>query len=245
MDYSKIALYKALDDLKSLVPEEAIPEMYQHTAKDGTLYIPARPYDNDEEDEDERFYCCTMSWDKAEADKLAADYQALYGAIKRIAEILGTDGTPEDEALPAELQSVWNTYLRDFETGDMDTDPVWEIGERLEIVKDVQKLSARLAAGEELSEYEMELYNSCRDAAVTEEELALYTSYRNAVHADAERRLGDAPANYEIVIRAKRLRRLLALAAPAFISNCEAFLLARAMAVHTCCTKLEVITEVD
>lgn len=74
---------------------------------------------------------------------------------------------------------------------------------------------------------------------------ALYNIYREAIHADAERRVGENVAAYDVVIRAKRLCRLLALGAPKIIVDSEANLFAQAMVIHTYCKEMTIVDDVE
>lgn len=64
-----------------------------------------------------------------------------------------------------------------------------------------------------------------------QEQNTLYTEYKDAIYADAKNRVGDNLAAYDVVIRARRLCRLMALGAPTIIIDNEARLLAQAMVI--------------
>ena len=73
----------------------------------------------------------------------------------------------------------------------------------------------------------------------------IYNAYRDAIHADANHRIGNGIAAYDVVIRAKRLCRLMSLKAPEIIINNEANLLAQAIAIHACCKEMKTVDDVE
>lgn len=67
----------------------------------------------------------------------------------------------------------------------------------------------------------------------------------DAVCAEAEERVGQSPAAYDVIIRARRLCRLMALEAPEIIVQNEANLFAQALVIHTYCREMEVVEDVE
>ena len=66
-----------------------------------------------------------MNWSKTDAEKAIAEYESLYESIKVIATKLESlKSGSDDKCLSSDLQLVWNTYIRDFETGKTDMDSV-------------------------------------------------------------------------------------------------------------------------
>lgn len=214
MNTSKIALYTTSDQVLTISPAEAIREMWEHTDGDGTLYIPEWYHDIGYEG---KIYRCSMDWTKNDVDRIISEYETLYAAICQLAgkgEPLGAGSDTPD--LPADLQNVYDTYLRDFDTDGFDMGLILAIEDKL-------------MAGDE----------------VTEEERALYERYRNAIHAEAASRVGGNLAAYDTVIRAKRLHKLLLLHAPVIVSQNEALLLAEAMVIHAFCKEMETVDSVE
>lgn len=245
MNTSKIALYTNPDETLALTPAESIISMFEHTDKDGTLYIPEWPYDNSS-DEKTRFYKCTMSWNKGDLDEALWHYECDFNALKSIAEkweSISSNATVE--ALPANLQKVWHIYIRDFEIGDIDMDLIMDISNRLETISMIDSTAEKISSGIEVSKEEMSFYNAYKGTAVSEKEEALYSSYRDAVCADAEHRVGENVAAYDVVIRAKRLCKLLALGAPKIIVDNEANLFAQAMVIHAYCKERTIVDDVE
>ena len=244
MNTSKIALYTPSDEYPTFSGSEAIINMFEHTDENGVLFIPEWTYDSNYDEE--TIYKCKMNWSRADAEKTVADFNTLYDAIKAISEKLEdlqSDTAVNDHS--SELQSVWNTYIRDFETGSIDLDQIADISDKFETIALIDSISCKINKGEELSAEDSSYYNEYKDTSVSESEKALYNKYRDAIHKDAERRLGDSLAAYDVIIRAKRLCKLLSLKAPAIIVNNEASLLAQAMVIHNYCVSMETVDDVE
>ena len=244
MNTSKIALYTPSDEYPTFFGSEAIINMFEHTDKSGILFIPEWPYDSNYDEE--AFYKCKMNWSKADAEKAVADYNTLYDAIKAVSEKLGELQSDSNvNYLSPELQSVWNTYIRDFETDSIDLDLITDISDRLETIALIDSISHKVNKGEKLSAEDSSYYSEYKETSVSESEKALYNEYRDAIQNDAKRRLGDSVAAYDVIIRAKRLCKLLSLNAPAIIVKNEASLLAQAMVIHNYCVSMETVDEVE
>ena len=187
-----------------------------------------------------------MNWSKADAEKAVADYNTLYDAMRAVSEKLEelqSDSHVHD--LSPELQSVWNTYICDFETGSIDLDLIANISDRLETIALIDSISHTVNQSEELSGGDSSYDSEYKDTSVSESEKALYNEYRDAIHKDAERHLGDRVAAYDVMIRVKRLCKLLSLNAPTIIVNNEASLLAQAMVIHNYCVSMERVDNVE
>ena len=89
--------------------------------------------------------------------------------------------------------------------------------------------------------------------ALPEEEKRFWNTYLrdfasddiDAVCAEAEERVGQSPAAYDVIIRAKRLCRLMALDAPEIIIRGEANLFAQALVIHKYCKELKIVEGVE
>lgn len=246
MNTSKIALYTPGDESHIFSGPEAIIDMLDHTDEGGILFIPEWPYDNNY-DEEESFYKCKMNWNRTDAEKAVADFEALYKALEAIAKIPDHREPDFDvKSLPSELQPVWNTYLRDFNADDsFDMDLIADISDRLETIAEIKAIARKLEKSKDVFTEEYYYYNEYKDTSVSESEEALYNEYRDALYKEAAQRAGDNVAAYDVVIRAKRLCRLISLGAPDFILKNEASLLAQAMVIHSYCKEMEVVTTVE
>ncbi len=243
MDTSKIALYTPADNARLFTPAETIREMFTHTDEAGVLYVPqwigTAVYDDAQ-----NIYRCVMDWNEADAERVIERTEELTAALARIAEALDPERFEEGaQALPEDLREVWNTYLRDFEIGDLDHDKAMEIADRMETVNDMRSIAARIEAGEAIPDEEMEYYQECKDAVVSDAEEALFDEYCALVREDAEQRVGRNAAAFDVVIRAMRLFRLLSIGAPQLICGNESSMLAQAMALHACCRSLEIVKQ--
>ena len=67
----------------------------------------------------------------------------------------------------------------------------------------------------------------------------------DAVCAEAEERVGQSPAAYDVIIRARRLCRLMELQAPEIILQGEANLFAQALVIHGYCKEMEIVEDVE
>lgn len=213
--------------------------MFEHTDENGTLYIPEWPYDGNC-DNTEHFYQCAMNWSENAAENVVSEYRFLYAALEEIAKKWDSINSDSDiEKLSPNLRDVWNTFLRDFETGGIDVELAMDISDRMETIDMVKSVAEKIKNGTDISKEEFSFYNNCRGTNITEKEKAIYNAYRDAIHADANHRIGNGIAAYDVVIRAKRLCRLMSLKAPEIIINNEANLLAQAIAIHADAFKAE------
>ena len=246
MNTSKIALYTPDDESHIFSGPEAIIDMFDHTDEDGILFIPKWPYDNNY-DEEESFYKCRMSWNRTDAEKAVADFEALYEALETIAKIPDHREPDFDvKSLPSDLQTIWNTYLRDFDADDsFDMDLVMDIYDRLDTVAFADSIARKIEKGSDVSEEEYSLYNECKDTFVSESEEALFDEYLDALYKEAEKRVGESLAAYDVINRTRRLCRLISLGAPDFILRNEASFLAQAMVIHDYCNERETVNTVE
>ena len=97
--------------------------------------------------------------------------------------------------------------------------------------------SIRSSGAEVLPEAEKQFWNTyLRDFASDD---------IDAICAEAEERVGQSPAAYDVIIRAQRLCRLMALHAPEIIIRGEANLFAQALVIHGYCKELEIVEDVE
>lgn len=245
MNTSKIALYTTSNGNHLFTPVDSIISMFEHTDENGTLYIPEWPYDG-QCNNNEHFYQCTMNWSKSDVKNIVSEYKTLYAALEKIAENWDSINSEADiEKLSADIQDVWNTYIRELETGDIDVELAIDVSDRMETIDMVKSIAEKIKNGIDISNEESSIYNDFRDVNITENEKAIYNAYRDAIHADADRRIGNSVAAYDVVIRAKRLCRLMSLKAPNIIINNEANLLAQAMVIHAYCKEMKIIDDVE
>ena len=231
------------DNAPILTPKETIISMFDNTDKNGVLYVPEL-YCSNIFDNTERSYRCVMDWNKADLNDALCHFESEYNALKAISDIYESICSESDaETLPDNLKKAWNTYIRDFETGDLDMDLIGDIEDRMEDLSMVEAIAGNICLGIDVSEAELSLYNDYKDTTVSEDEKALYDSYKAAVNADADRRVGDNYAAYSLVLSAKRLCKLMSLGAPRIIIDNEANIFAKAMMIHTYCKDLEIVED--
>ena len=248
MDHPKPAFDVNDEAYISLTPVGCINAMFSHTDGEGRLRIPVWPNDTDDINEETTAWLdCVMTWDAGGRNNLIAAYEELFAALKTIADVsdrLGETREENEGILSGKLLDVWDTYIRPFDLGDIDYDTVMDIEERMESAKlaaDLAGLFEDVASenGEDI------FWSGEEESGVTAEEEALYDQYVAAAHADAERRLDKALAAYDVIIRAKRVCKLMALNAPDIILNSEAKLLAQALAVNACAVSMEYVSDAE
>lgn len=130
MNTSKIACYTKSDEAPVLTPAESIISMFEHTDENGVLYIPEWPAPLDDSAEDKAlFYKCKMHWNAADLQDVLMRCESDYHTLKLLSEKYDSIRTTADaEALPEAQKAAWNTYIRDFETDDIDAEAEARIG---------------------------------------------------------------------------------------------------------------------
>ena len=228
----------------SLTPVDCINAMFSHTDGEGNLRIPVWPNETDDINEETTAWLdCVMTWDAGGRNDLIAAYEELFAALKTIADVsdrLGETREENEGILSGKLLDVWDTYIRPFDLGDIDYDTVMDIEERMDAAK-----LAGLFEDDAYENGEDIFWRGEEKTVVTAEEVALYNQYVAAVHSDAERRLDRTLAAYDVIIRAKRVRKLMSLHAPDIILNSEAKLLAQAIAVNAFAESAELVSDAE
>ncbi len=90
-------------------------------------------------------------------------------------------------------------------------------------------------------------------AALSEAQKPFWNTYlrdfesedNDAICAEAEARVGESPAAYDMILRARRLCRLMSLEAPEIIIRGEANLFAQALVIHSYCEELEIVEDME
>jgi hypothetical protein len=200
-------------ELFTMPPRDYLRKMFDRTDSEGLLIMPDIFFGEDGDDDEVRSLLCRMEWDAEDAASVANEYESLTGQLEVIASLSGSlSEDPEENRriLPKDAFDVWDTYIRGFNTGDIDLDRILEIWDRLD-----------------------------SEIPVSPEERRLFDVYSEAVHADSAERVGDDLFAYQEVIRAKRVCALMRLGAPQIIVNSECCRLAAAMALHRFCEDIE------
>ena len=227
-----------------LDPGEYIDMMFERTyADDGVLYepffdetkrLPGTEYGENPTSLIFR-HDCVMDWSEADRDCVKAEVEALYRAFFELADKYGSLGDTEEEnakLLPPELLTVWKTYLRSFDSGSFDLERIGNIGDRIKAWH-----AASDAAHETAKELPEDRYNKIVESVrsnISEEEDDYVYDYRCRLIEQAEQRLGKTHMAYDLVIRAQRLCRLMALHAPERMILYEGRRFAQAYAIHAC-----------
>ena len=141
------------------------------------------------------------------------------------------DDTPEDQARFYRCRMDWNKADRDAALRLFEScyETMRELAPKFN--------SIRASGAEALPEAQKAFWNAyLRD---------FESDDNDAVCAEAEERVGQSPAAYDMIIRAQRLCRLMALKAPEIIIRGEANLFAQALVIHTYCREMEVAEDVE
>ena len=189
--------------------------MYEMTDEAGVLRIPVWPYDNDV-DPVKRYFHAEMAWSREDAEALVREFQTLVDALSEMAllwknEELGFSEEENRGILSDEQLKVWNTYIKELNPEDMDYMHFYDITEKMD-----------------------------EFGAVSPEDLKYYYAYVDRIHEEARRRLGGKYAQYDRIIRAQRLHKLMAQEAPQVLIDNEARLLAEAMVLETYAKKVRI-----
>ncbi len=118
MNTSKTALNFDPNDPPVLTPTETIIRMFEHTDTDGILCIPAWPSDDDAEQG--MLYQCRMVWNEADRDAALRLFESCYKTMQAIAAEYDSIRSSGAETLSEAQKAFWNTYLRDFESDEID-----------------------------------------------------------------------------------------------------------------------------
>ena len=220
---------------ESFSPSQCINQMYELTDESGKLEIPAWPNDFDP-DQEGSYYALKMRWTRPDVVALIVNHDTLVDALTQIAmrwknEELGWTDEENRTALGRELFEVWQTYVKSPEPEEMDCMKFYNISEKVEEIafREAEKNDAKYMPGKVAVTFD--LHENSDEPTISLEELEYYHEYIDRVHEEAKRRLGGKYANYDIIIRASRLCKLMAQDAPQIIIDNESRLLAQAMAV--------------
>ena len=230
------------DCWEGLNAEDLIEKMFERTDADSVLYMPSFFTGDDDDRESLR---CVMCWElPGDCFSVMEEFAALREALDRIASVFGKGEDYSEEKknlLDEKLFSVWNTYVRPFETEGFDLDRIRDIEERLAVMEDVREVCGQISSGKEIDQISADFLRDCMDVSVPTEEKAYYERYCGVVMDDARRRLGDRPFAYRTLLHARRYCRLISFDAPSFILEREAQALASALALYRYCKKYEYV----
>lgn len=239
----KKEFYDSMTD-KKLSPFDFITLMFERTDEDGILYIPGWSYvrpgwgvDAPGSTDLENSYRCRMDWNLRKYEKTLEKFQRIYAAMERCAahyDELEEEGADVEAILGSEDAAVWNTYLRELDGGGFDWDRLDEIYDRMDTLESVKVYAAKLAAGEELDDYEKEMLSEHMNLQVTKEEHEYRQRSLAYLESAAEERLGNGLCARKVMISAWRLYRLLSLQAPKLLIGNEAREFAAAFVLHEC-----------
>ena len=231
-----------INTFESCTPSECITKMFEMTDENGLLCIPAWPSDYDL-DQAGAYYALKMRWSRPDVAALILNHAMLVDALAQIAEKwkneeLGLSDEENRAALGEELFEVWRTYVKSPAPEDMDCMKFYDIAEKMMqiAVREAGKNDAEFGPGR--ASVLFEIYENSDEPSLSLEELEFYHEYIDRIHEEAKRRLGGKYANYDVIIRASRLCKLMAQDAPQIIIDNESQLLAQAMAVCRFATEM-------
>lgn len=173
-----------------------IREMFRNTRVDGALTI---------EDEGENGTTWFLDWKEADMEEVIARFETLRTALAQL-------GREHDywknfeEAMPADLQEVWSTYIAPYPDHGMDHDVLFDISMKAEF-------------DEPLTDEEKKLLNKEQEWL---EDNALTRLPYNRTHPVA------------LIQRARRYEKLIQLHAPKIVLENEERCLAEEMVLYYC-----------
>lgn len=240
-------IYDSMSDIE-LTANDFITLMFERTDENGILYIPGWHYDRisgDEKNTDEDdSYRCKVDWNLYKFENFQKEFEGLNNALKEIANFREEIDDNIDNAkkfLSKEVFTIWDTYIRPFDIGDIDMEKINDIEDRMETIAWVKRIAKDIANGNTIEKFEKEVLSEYLDVKVSNEEIAYRNEYINRVFKDSEKRVGNNICAYDVVIRAMRLCRLYNLNAPKLVINYEARQLAAAMVLHNFGSKRELV----
>ena len=231
-----------------MTPTEFVNWLYDKTDENGQLVVPLWNDGSTIVTPHTVFQIADMEWNESDRDRLAEEAETLVRALSGIAEVYErlTDSEEENaKILSSEQMQIWRTYVRAFDTSAFDSDRIFEIGEEMETVRELEYIELREQLGRPLSEYEKVFAAEYSGAEVDEVDEAYYEAYQHAREEQAKQRVGDKRTAFPLVIRAMRVCRLMSLKAPAVILAAEKKCLVQALVFHACAKKVDPIETVD
>ena len=229
------------NELYTVSPADYLRKMFERTDPDGLLIMPDIFCSDDGGDEFSSLMC-RMEWIAEDAASVIEEYGSLVEQLGIIAAKhceLSDDPDENKKLLPKAAFDVWDTYIRDFETGGIDREQIRDIEERLDSLESARRLSEDFAKTGTIAESDKKLLISLLDDNVTFDERKLFEEYREAVFGDSQERVGDDMFAYQEVLRARRVCALIRYGAPGIIINSESCKLIAAMALHRFCEDIE------
>ena len=139
------------------------------------------------------------------------------------------------------MLEVWNTYLRDLDTGDFDVDRCDEIYDKLDVIADIKYLGGLVSKGEKLEDIQKEILTSYIDVTVSEEEIKYRRAYIDYLHKQSEMRIGKNICAHDVIMRAWRVWKVISFGAPEIIIFNEARQFAAAFVLHECGISKELV----
>lgn len=231
-----------LDKFYGLSPTKWIKYMFDKSSENGVMLIPDFPYDSILAVEEERGLRCKMEWNLYDRDNLIINFRTLSDSLRQIGMVYEEIGGKEEKAkeiLKDKLYSIWQIYIRDFDTSKFNTEDIFEIQDRLEIKQEIKRIAKSILDNDDINECDREFLSEYLNISVSDSEKLLYENYRNTIYNECENRLGRKMYAYQVIIRAKRLCKLYSLEAPKTVTDNEGRLLATALTLHYFCLSAE------
>ena len=226
--------FSVCQKMREISPAAYIAWMFDRTESDGTLVVPDWPEDGSRKPDS--FYFCEMQWTEADRDRVIADVEALIDMLSEIAKtyrgLSAEDRKKCEDFLSRDLRAVWEKYLRPLNPDVFDREVILDLSERLECIREREKLERKAGLGTPLTEAEEDSLRIVEDVTLEPGEREVIDAYNRFVEDRAAERVGKGPFACPFVIAAWRLWRLMTFGAE-FMIPYEAMRLAHTMTLHT------------
>ena len=214
-------------EFTTMPASDYISLLFERTDEDGVLYVPSFGMIYQED------YRCYVDWNLSKYETLQNKFEDHVNKIKQIAPILDKlDEAPENAKNIIgndTLYEFWNTYIRKFETGNIDLEIISELEDRELTIDSVRGIAKTLADGNDLEDIDRQYLFEYMDTKITKDERKYYNQYIDTVESDAQSRIGKNQFAHTLIVRSMRLCRLFHLNAPKIITSHETNALAVSM----------------
>ncbi len=238
--------FSACQRISEMSPAAYIKWMYESTENNGTLVVP--DWSEEGVSDTTGWLSCEMQWTEADRDRAIADVEALIDALTKIAKtyigLSAEDREKCEDFLSGDLRAVWEKYLRPLNPDVFDREVIRDLSERVELIRDREKLERKAGLGTPLTEAEKESLRIVEDVTLEPGECEIIDAYNRFVEDRAAERVGKGPFACSFVITAWRFWRLKTFGAE-FMIPYEAMRLAHTMTLHTYAKNFERIEPVN
>ena len=215
-----------------------IENLFEHTAKDGTLIVPDHPYRMIDDEPDHKWLKCSMNWTMDDMSELRREFRKQWVDLVGVADEhprLGKTLEENKEILSDSELEVWNLFVRDLDDGRFERD----------IQRSVHKLAVECRRKER--QLDPEGKGRLRKGVITEnldyrdEKVFIRWRHSPQIKKAINDRFGDGLFGFDLCIRMKRFYYLLLLEGIATndLHSRELKRIALYMVLNKYCSKVE------